>query len=213
MKISVFGAAGKVGRRLVDEALSRGHDVTAIVRDPARFEALPPAAIARVGDAACAEDVAHLSLGQDVVVNATRSATGDAQEVVRTTRALMDGLSRTGARLLIVGGAASLKVPGTDGRLVMDDPKFLPPSARHIGQASFHQFEVCRAESRVDWVYLSPPADLVPGERTGAYRLGRDELLLDHRGRSGISMEDLAVALLDEAEAPRHHQARFTAAY
>jgi putative NADH-flavin reductase len=213
MRISVFGAAGKVGSRIVGEALSRGHDVTAVVRNPARFRELSAAANARVGDAANPQDVVQLSLGQDVVVNATRPLTSDAQEVLRITRTLMDGLASTGARLLIVGGAASLRVPGANGRMVIDDPKFLPPSARQIGQASFDQFEACRSETRVDWTYLSPPAELLPGVRTGEYRLGGDELLLDQQGRSRISMEDLAVALLDEVEQPRHHQTRFTAAY
>jgi putative NADH-flavin reductase len=213
MRITVFGAAGKVGRRVLDEALLRGHEVTAVIRNPAYMNDLPAIAIARVGDAANTEDVITISSDQDVVINATRSATSDEQEVTHTTRALMDGLARTGARLLVIGGAASLTVPGTGGRTVIDDPRFLHPAARPVGQASLIQFHACLAETRVDWAYLSPPAQLVHGERTGHYRLGRDELLLDKDGDSRISIEDLAVVLLDEAENPRHHRMRFTAAY
>ena len=213
MKITVLGAAGNVGSRVVTEALSRGHEVTAVVRDPVRFHELHAAADARAGDAGNVEDVAELSAGQDVVINATRPATGSESQVVATTKALMEGLARTGVRLLVVGGAASLTVPGTGGTTVIEDPNYLPASARGVAKGSFEQLEVCRAEARVDWAYLSPPAQLAPGERTGNYRLGTDELLVDAEGISTISMEDLAVVLLDEAERPKHHRARFTAAY
>ena len=213
MRITILGAAGNVGSRVVAEALSRGHEVTAVVRDPARFHELPAAANARVGDAGNVEAVAALSAGQDLVITATRPASGSESELVTTTKALMDGLARTGVRLLVGGGAASLSVPGAGDTAVIDDPNFLPASARDIARASFDQLEVCRAEARVDWAYLSPPAQMAPGERTGNYRLGTDELLLDAEGNSTISMEDLAVVLLDEAEQPKHHQTRFTAAY
>ena len=213
MRITVLGSTGNVGRRVVAEALSRGHEVTAVVRDSAKLKFLPANVIPRIGDAGDVNDVAALSADQDVVINATRPSSGRESEVMATTQGLMDGVARTGARLLIVGGAATLKVPGTGGRTVLDDTRFLPASARHIGQSSADQYAVCSTEDRVDWAYLCPPADLAPGERTGNYRLGRDELLLDGDGNSTISMEDLAVVLLDEAERPQHHQMRFTAAY
>ncbi|TMR90554.1 NAD(P)-dependent oxidoreductase [Nonomuraea basaltis] len=210
MRITVFGATGAVGGRVVAEALSRGHEVTAVARDPAR---LPPTA-ARVvtGDASDAEDVATLSAGQDLVISATRPAPGYEDDLVTTAKALLAGLARTGVRLLLVGGAAGLTVPGTGGLTVVETPDF-PPALRPIALACNGQLDACRAETGVDWAYLSPPALLEPGERTGVYRLGRDELLADAAGRSAISMEDLAVALLDEAERPRHHRARFTVAY
>ena len=125
----------------------------------------------------------------------------------------MQGLAVTGVRPIIVGGAASLVVPGTGGRTVLDDPRFLAPAARHVGEVSLEQYRAYQAEQAVDWAYLSPPALLFAGTRTGRYRLGTDELLLDENGDSRLSMEDLAVVLLDEAERPRHHQVRFTAAY
>lgn len=212
MRITVFGAAGNVGSRVVAEALSRGHKVTAVVRDPARFHELHPAADARVGDAGNVDDVAQLSAGQDVVISATRPAPGNERELAAAAKALLAGLAQTGARLLVVGGAGSLTVPGAGGKTVIDDPNF-PADWRDIALACNDQLEACRSEARVDWTYLSPPALLEPGARTGAYRLGTDELLVDARGNSKISMEDLAVALLDEAERPKHHRTRFTVAY
>ncbi len=212
MRITVFGAAGNVGSRVVAEALSRGHDVTAVVRDPARFHELPAGANPRAGDAANVEDVVELSAGQDVVISATRPAPGSERDLVTTTQALLAGLARTGVRLLVVGGAGSLTVPDADGTTVADDPNF-PDTLRGIALACNDQLEAVRAETEVDWAYLSPAALLEPGERTGKFRLGADELLVDAEGNSKISMEDLAVALLEEAERPKHHRTRFTAAY
>ncbi|NYI04485.1 NAD(P)-dependent oxidoreductase [Allostreptomyces psammosilenae] len=213
MRITVFGAAGNVGSRVVAEALARGHRVTAVVRGHARLAELPAAADARIGDAADPRDVARLSAGRDLVIGATRPAPGSERELVRAARGLLAGLAGSGVRLLLVGGAATLTVPGTGGRTVLEDPRFLPAAWRDIALACADQLRVCQAEREVDWAYLSPPALLEPGARTGAYRLGTDELLLDASGRSAISMEDLAVALLDEAERPEHHRTRFTAAY
>ncbi len=213
MRITVLGATGNVGSRVVTEALSRGHQVTAVVRNSTRFNDLPAAAKVRAGDVGNVEDVAKVSAGQDVVISAIRPAPGNESDIIPTTRSLMDGLAQTGVRLLVVGGAATLTVPGTGGKTVIEDSNFLPVSARHIGKASADQFDVCRAKTRVDWAYLSPPAQLAPGERTGKFRLGTNELLLDAKGNSTISMEDLAVVLVDEAEQPKHHRTRFTAAY
>jgi uncharacterized protein len=213
MRITVFGAAGNVGSRVVAEGLSRGHEVTAVVRDPARFGELPTAAEARAGDAASVADVAELSAGRDVVISAIHPPRGSEMELVTATKALLAGLAGGGVRLLVVGGAASLTVPGTGGTTVVDDPNLVPAAERASALASAEQLEVCRAETEVDWAYLSPAALVEPGERTATYRVGSDELLVDAEGNSRISHEDLAVALLDEAERPRHHRTRFTVAY
>lgn len=210
MRITVFGAAGNVGSRVVAEALSRGHEVTAVVRDPTRPHELPPTAQVRTGDARNVEDVARLSTRQDLVISATRPAPGSEGELAVAAKALLAGLARTDVRLLVVGGASSLTVPG--GGTVEEAPDF-PAALRDIALACTGQLEVLRNDSEVDWAYLSPAALLEPGVRTGEYRLGADELLVDADGNSSISMEDLAVALLDEAERPKHHRSRFTAAY
>ncbi|MCT2593078.1 NAD(P)H-binding protein [Streptomyces sp. N2-109] len=212
MRITVFGAAGNVGSRVVAEALHRGHEVTAVVRDSARFPELAAAARPRAGDAADAGEVAELSEGQDVVISATRPAPGREGELAVIAEALLTGLAQTGVRLLLVGGAGSLTLPGTGGTTVAEGPDF-PPSWLPIALACNDQLAVCKAETRVDWVYLSPSAMLEPGVRTGGYRVGSDELLVDADGNSSISMEDLAVALVDEAEQPQHHRARFTVGY
>lgn len=212
MRIMVFGAGGNVGRRVVAEALGRGHEVTAVLRNPARTAALPAAVVIRSGNAANAGDVAELSVGQDLVISATRPAPGNERDLVATAEALLEGLKLTGVRLLLVGGAGSLVAPDT-GRTIVDDPRYVSPAWREIAVACCDQFAVCHAETHADWTYLSPPALLQPGERTGRYRIGDNKLVVDAEGTSLISMEDLAVALLDEAEEPKHRRARFTVAY
>ncbi|WP_425474249.1 NAD(P)-dependent oxidoreductase [Streptomyces alboniger] len=215
IRITVFGAAGTAGSRVVTEALSRGHEVTAVVRDAARFPELHPDATHRTGDAGNPDHVAELAAGQDVVINATRPAPGREADHAAVIGALLAGLAEApGARLLVIGGAGSLTVPGTAGTLAIDDPRYVPPAWRHIAAASNAQYDALRtAPTDVNWTYLSPSAVLEPGTRTAAFRLGEDELLVDAEGNSSLSMEDLAVALLDETENPRHPRARFTAGY
>jgi uncharacterized protein len=176
MRITVFGAAGQVGSRLVAEGLSRGHEVTAVVRDAARFGELPAGAEARVGDAAKVADVAELSAGRDVV-------SGEPDRARRRR-------SHRGRR------------PEARSRRVAAHGAGIRRTAR--GVARRHRGGLGLPEPR-----RAPRA----GGRTGTYRLGGDELLVDAEGNSTISREDLAVALLDEAERPRHHRARFTVAY
>lgn len=212
MRIAIFGATGQVGRRIVDEALSRDHEVTAIVRS-AKPHRLPADALVRRGDASRVEDIKRLSQGQDIVINATRSAVSDVDEVRSISLAFDQALSGTSIRLFVIGGAASLKVPGADGRRVIDDPRYLPEAFRPVAQASLAQYELCVSQSSVDWTYLSPPAQLEPGRRTGQYRLGGDYLVTDETGRSRISIEDLAVVTLDEIMRAEYSQRRFTAAY
>ncbi|WP_370944302.1 NAD(P)-dependent oxidoreductase [Amycolatopsis sp. cg5] len=181
------------------EARSRGHEVTPVSRRPSTTM--------RTGDATNVEDVASLSEGQDVLISATRPAPGSGPELVAAAKALLAG---TKCRLLLVGGAASLRV--ADGTILSDTPDF-PAEIREIALACNEQLAACRAASDVDWTYLSPPASLEPGVRTGSYRVGADDLLVDANGLSSISVEDFAVALVDEAERPRHRGTRFTVGY
>lgn len=211
MKITVIGASGRVGARVVREAARRGHEVTAVIRGSSRRDALPPGVVARVADASDAAAVAALAAGQDVVVNATRPVPGADAQTIALTRAILDGTARGGARLIIAGGAAVLKIPGTD-RLLLDDRRYLAQAHRAIGEASALQHAVCERHGRGDWVYLCPPAVLAPGVRTGRYRRGGQTLLVDADGRAAISMEDLAVALVDEAEQRRADGHVFTVA-
>lgn len=211
MKILVLGATGSVGSLVVKEALLRGHDVTAVARSINKDVKTDAKFV--VGDAANSEEVAQLSKGQDVVISAIRPVLGQEDTVAKTTKALLAGIRETDARLLIMGGAASLIVPNSDGKTVIDDANYLSPKFRAVGQASIDQLEVCLAGQEVDWVYLCPSATFESGARTANYRIGTKELLVDSEGISKISMEDAAVALLNEAEKPQYHRETFTIGY
>lgn len=213
MRIAVLGANGNVGSRTVAEALGRGHEVTAVVRGTDRAANVPEGANLETADVRDAVAVRRLAEGHDVLIAATRPAAGSEGGHAEMTDGILAGLAGSNVRLIMVGGAASLVVPGSDGVLVLDDPRFVPPAIRAIASASLEQYRRCLAAGDVAWTYLCPPALLEPGERTGRYRVGGEELLLDAAGRSAISMEDFAIALLDEAEEARHCRARFTVAY
>ncbi len=207
MKIALIGATGYVGAKLLAEVLDRGHQVTAVVSDAAKL----PGHSALTGVSADATDVdalAELVAGHDLVIssyNPGRDSTGTG------TQAITDGVKRGGvARFLVVGGAGSLKLPS--GERVVDQPDF--PAGWKEGALRTSAFlDRLRGEDELDWVFLSPATMLVPGERTGHYRTGKDDLLTDGAGESRISLEDYAVAMLDEAERPLHHRERFTVAY
>lgn len=212
MKIIVFGARGDVGSRIVAEALSRGHTVTAVVRSKAQIDQLPHAAVARVATVGKAKELAPLMAGHDVAISAIRPPDGQELVLVPLTQSVLDGAAIARVRVLVVGGAASLMMPDQSGATVLSAQGFLPESVRPIAQACFAQYELCATEKYADWTYLCPPALLLPGERTGSYRVGSNILLVDAQGVARISMEDFAVAMLDEAEQPKHKRKRFTVA-
>jgi putative NADH-flavin reductase len=213
VRITLFGAAGEVGRRISAEALARGHELRAVVRKPAQRSTLVEGVEACVGDASQLEDVVRLSQGQDLVISAVRPPEGNESLLVNLTDTILQAADKVGVRVLIVGGAAKLLVPGQGGHTVLSAPNFLPASVVPIATACFQQYELCRDKNLGNWTYLCPPAMLTPGVRTGNYRLGGDELVVDEQGLSQISMEDFAVAMLDESERVRHQGASFTAAY
>lgn len=176
------------------------------------IDTLPAGVKLREGDAGKVDDVISLSQGQDLVITATRPPNGHEAELVGTVRSLLEGLTETKARLLASGGAAPLIIPGT-GNTVLDAPNFLSEDYKAIALACFQQLQACQENNQVDWAYLCPAAVLKPGTRTGKYRLGSDELVVGADGVSRISIEDLAVALMDEAEEPKHQRTYFTVAY
>ena len=207
MKIALIGASGYVGVRLLAEALGRGHQVTAIVTDPAKVPAHDRLTVQAV-DATDADALAPIVAGHHAVISAYnpgRDPDGSG------TRAIVAGVRRAGVdRLLVVGGAGSLLLPS--GERVVDQPGF-PAEWKEGALLTSAFLDRLRDETELDWVFVSPAMMLVPGERTGAYRVGEDHLLTDAQGESRISTEDYAVAMLDEAEQPRHHRERFAVAY
>lgn len=158
-----------------------------------------------------AESVARAVRGHDAVVSAVGPGQAEPPEVVlRSVRALLDGLRRARvSRLVVVGGAGSLELPG--GGHYLDAPDF-PRAGMPVALAHRAALEAYRGETELEWTYLSPAASVVPGVRTGRYRTGSDHLLTDREGVSAISVEDLAVAIVDELETPRHLRRRFTVA-
>jgi putative NADH-flavin reductase len=206
VKIIVFGANGRQGSRIVTEALNRGHQVTAAVRAEDRAGNVDPRADIVVSDALDPARITAVAVGHDAAVNATRERHAD------VARALLEGLARAGVkRLVIVGGASSLEV--APGQRLLDTPDF-PEEYKAEAASGAESLDVYRAaDGPVEWSYVSPGEVLAPGERTGRYRTGTEQLLVADDGRSYISMEDFAVALLDELERPQHVNQRFTAAY
>lgn len=213
MKIIVFGARGDVGSRVVAEAVARGHEVTAVVRRDGQADGLPPSVTVRVADVADTGAVADAMAGHDLAISALRPPDGQEATLVSLTRAVLDAAATAQVRVLVVGGAASLKLPDDSGHTVLTAPGFLPAAVVPIALACQAQYELLTGEMAADWAYVCPPAMLTPGRRTGQYRVGSDVLLVDGNGDSAISMEDFAVALIDEAGRPRHARARFTVAY
>ncbi|WBB81220.1 NAD(P)H-binding protein [Micromonospora sp. WMMD882] len=208
-RIVVFGAGGRAGRRAVAEATSRGHRVTAVVRDTARHADLAGGLVTVVaGDVTDSAGVAAVAAGHDAAVQAAYQPDLPAAEFFpRAARALVDGLTRTGVgRLVVVGIGANLEVaPGVP---VHDTPAF-PPQGRDFSLGHVAEFEVLRdADGAVDWVVLAPPPVVLDheAERTGRYRTGGRRVLPSTDGDPAFSYADLAVALIDEIERPRHHR-------
>ena len=212
MKITIFGANGRIGRAIVLEALDRGHIVTAAVRSPWKVNdqhARLSIVEAHIDDTASVENAVK---GHDAVVNSVGGLGHDNPRIsIECMEPLITGLRNAHvSRLLVVGTAGTLEVPG--GGIRKDQPDF-PDLLKKEAQAQSEVLTYLRRLSPEDlaWTYFSPPALIEPGSRTGRIRLGRDQLLFDDRGRSFISNEDFAMAVIDELEQPRHVGLRFTA--
>jgi len=213
MKIALIGATGYVGTPLLDEALNRGHQVSALVRHPHKLAAhshLTPVQ-ADVHDSATLREQLK---GHDVVISAFNPGWGVAdirEQFIAGSRSIIAASKQAGIkRLLVVGGAGSLYVaPG--GQLI-DTPDF-PAEYKEGAEGARQVLNILRDEQALEWTFVSPAALLVPGPRTGKFRLGRDELLMNGNEPGSISVADLAVALLDETEQPQHIRQRFTLAY
>jgi putative NADH-flavin reductase len=216
MKLVVFGATGNVGQRVVAEALRRGNQVVGVVRDPDAVKSPDKRVTLVKGDATNADSVATIARGSDAVVSAISprpNARGLATpSLAANSRALIKGLRDAKVkRVLYVGGASSLEV--APGKALADMPDF-PEAYREEAREGREALAIWRNEAKgLDWTYLSPAAEIAPGKRTGKYRTTQDQLLKDESGRSFITFEDYAVAVLDELERPQHVAERFGVAY
>ena len=213
MQIALFGATGHIGRAILDEALARGHEVTAVVRDPSRLDLRHEKLRIVTGDAARPEtwlDAVRGSTAAVASLSARRD--GDPDSLPANARILLEQLPQAGVeRLVWVGGAGSLET--APGVRVIDDPNF-PAAWKAEAEAQGRALETFRASnSPVDWTYISPAALIEDGERSGRYRIGGEQLLVDANGVSRISVADYAVALLDRVEKGDAPRRRITVAY
>lgn len=203
MKVALVGASGFIGSRILAELVRRGHSVTAITRNPDKVPAQAQVASVK-GDVYDRDGLAKAIAGHDAVITSVHYTASDPALLLEAVRA--SGVKR----YLVVGGAGSLDV--APGARLVDQPSF--PAAYKAEALKGGEFLTqLRGEKDVDWTFLSPSALIQPGERTGKFRLGGDQLLTDANGDSKISAEDYAVALVDELETPRHSRKRFTVGY
>lgn len=210
MRIALIGANGTVGQRILQEALIRGHEVTAIVRNVSSVTQEHKNLAIVTGDLLDKDNISKIVAGYDVVVSAYGPKHGQEEKMKVIAQGLVDAIKEAGVkRLLIVGGAGSLEV--APGLQLVNAPSF-PEAWRPIGLAHGETLEVYR-KADLDWTYFSPAAMFQPGERTGTFRLGTDQLVVDGKGDSSISTEDYAIAMLDEVENPRFIRKRFTIGY
>ncbi len=209
MKVVLFGATGNTGSRLLQELVTRGHTVTASARDVSKLST-SSAHDVKQDDLSDADRIAETIRGADAVISAYAPPPDDTDQLVGVTQRQVDAVRRAGVdRLLVVGGAGGLEVaPG----LSLIDSGHLPAPYLPIARSHVKALDVLRT-SDVDWTYLAPAAFFEPGERTGRFRLGTDELITDAKGESRISMEDYAIALVDELEQGVRRKQRFSIGY
>lgn len=213
MKIALIGATGFVGSAILKEALDRSHEVAAIARNPDKL--IPQAKLhTKRGDVYNEDEVARLVAGYDAVISAFNPGWSNPDiynQQIKGAQAIINGVKKAGVkRLLFVGGAGSLEVkPGVQS---VDLPGF-PTEYKQGALATRETLNMLRKEAGLEWSFLSPSADLSPGRRTGRFRLGTDQLLVDAQGESRISVEDYAMAMIDEVENPKHIRRRFTVGY
>lgn len=203
MKVALVGATGFIGSRLLSELTRRGHQVTAIVRNPEKVPASSQV-VAKKGDAFDKAALAELLKGHDVAISAVHFLASDADALIGAAKA--SGVKR----YVVVGGAGSLEV--APGVRLIDTPQF-PAMYKDEATKGAEFLDRLRGEKELNWTFFSPAALIEPGERTGKFRLGGDQLVVDAQGSSRISAEDYAVALVDELETPKHEDKRFTIGY
>ena len=207
MNVVLFGATGNAGSRILQELISRGHQVTAVARNISK---LPPNVKAKQDDLSNVDTIASIIHGADAVISAYAPPQDNTDALLGVTEREIAAAKKAGnVRLIVVGGAASLEVaPG----VTLLASGHLPAAWVPIATSHDKALKLLEA-SDINWTYFSPAAFFEPGERTGKFRLGTNTLIADSKGDSRISLEDYAIALVDELEKPAHQRARFTIGY
>ena len=213
MRVAIIGASGGMGAFIRDEALARGHQVTAIVRHPEKITVRNPRLTVVKADI-LKDKVDELVKGHDAVISAYNPGWSNPDmynEQIKGAKAIISGVKKSGIRrLLVVGGAGSLEVaPGVQ---LIDTVSF-PEQVKGGVLATRETLYMLKKENELEWTFLCPPLSIAAGERTGHYRVGKDQLLKNKEGESKISTQDYAVAMLDELEQPQHTRQRFAVAY
>jgi len=217
MKIALIGATGYVGSAVLHEALERGHELTAIARDPSRVEMEHDNLSLVRTDVREIEKLAEAVKGHEVVISAYNAGWTNPNiydDFLEGSKAIQEAVRASGVkRLIVVGGAGSLY--SDEQTQLVDTPQF-PDAIKGGATAARDYLDLLKKEEDLDWTFFSPAPGMFPGtppERTGSYRTGLETPVLDENNQSLLSVEDAAVVLLDEAEAPKHIKKRFTAAY
>jgi putative NADH-flavin reductase len=217
MKLALIGASGFVGSAILKEALDRGHQVTAIVRNPEKITLQHPHLTVKKGDVLNQDELASLVKGHDAVVSAYNAGWSNPNlyhDFLQGVQSIQDSVKKSGVkRYLVVGGAGSLFI--APGLQLIDTPQF-PAEYKPGASAARDYLTILQKEEALDWTFLSPAIEMhhgTSGVRKGTYRTGLDNPVFDENGRSVSSVEDLALAIVDELENPQHIRRRFTVAY
>ena len=210
MNVVVYGATGNSGSEIVKELVKRGHKVTGVARDVTKLDGAS-GVTAKTDDLSNVDRISEIITGADVVVSAYQPPADNTDALIDVTKREIEAVKKAGkARLIVVGGAGQLEVaPG----VTLIKSGYLP--AEYIPIATSHEkaAEVLKASSGINWTYIAPAAYFVPGERTGKYRTGTNNLVSDEKGESKITFADYAIALVDEIEKPKHERALFSVGY
>lgn len=217
MNVVLFGASGRIGQRIATELLDREHHVTGVSRGKTTEEVVDPNLESVTGDATDVDEVADLVSGHDAVASALGpSGTQDVSVLVEMAEALVEGMRRTNvARLVWTGGAGGLQVGPNTKHVETDefsdeigpddlpddvDPDSVPDDLATLAQTHIDTLDIIRDAEDLRWSYLAPAARITPGTRTGSYRTAAERLVVTEDGQSYISMEDFAIAFVDELE-------------
>jgi putative NADH-flavin reductase len=217
MKVALIGASGFVGSAILKEALDRNHQVVAIVRNPENITTENENLLVKQGDVLNESTVAELIQGCDAVISAYNPGWSNPDiynEFLRGSQSIQNGVKKAGIkRYIVIGGGGSLEIaPGVQAVDTPDFPAAIKPGAT----AARDYLNIIREEKELDWTFFSPPFEMhqgTSGTRKGIYRLGLDNPVFNEDSRSSLSVEDLAMVIIDELEFPKHIRQRFTAAY